>query len=61
MNDHEEEEQLDAPQMQLLKKCPTAVVCHQLIPPTASAEPDTMMNTSAASVNTPNTYIHDDI
>jgi len=39
----------------LLKKCPTAVVCHQLMPPTARAIPEMMIITRAARVATPNT------
>jgi hypothetical protein len=39
----------------LLKKCPTLVVCHQLMPPTAMAMPEMMIITKAASVAIPKT------
>jgi hypothetical protein len=41
--------------MHLLKKCPTVVVCHQLMPHTAMAMPEMMITTRAARVATPKT------
>jgi len=43
----------------LLKKWPTALVCHQSGPPSASANPLTITTPSAASAATPNTYTQD--
>src|SRR6516162_9221982 len=43
----------------LLKKCPTGLVCHQSVPPSAIANPDTTATPKAAKVATPNTYTHD--
>ena len=38
-----------------LLKWPTGFVCHQSVPPSAIANPETMARPSAASVATPNT------
>ena len=40
----------------LLKKWPTGLVCHQSVPPTAMANPETIATPSAARLATPNTY-----
>ena len=39
----------------LLKKCPTGLVCHQSVPPSAIAAPLASTTPSAASAATPNT------
>ncbi len=39
----------------LLKKCPTGLVCHQSVPPSAIVNPDTIATPSATSAPTPNT------
>ena len=44
----------------LLKKCPTGLVCHQSVPPSAIAAPLASTTTNAASAATPNTYIHEE-
>ena len=44
----------------LLKKCPTGLVCHQSVPPSAIATPLTIATPSAASEATPNTYTQEE-
>jgi len=40
----------------LLQKWPTGLVCHQSVPPTARANPETIARPSVTSEATPNTY-----